>query len=215
MGGSGAPMDTIDGIGAGIMTGADGTLATAGEEDAGARLTRVFILPDAAFINAATMPSGLSGFAGDSAICAAAGAAPTLALLLALFGGVAAAGAAAGACAALGAAATGSGPLGTGWLGTSLHPGAASSVEGAGYEPRSPFRSTVSVCVGFGVMPDMVATRLCFPTITLSTMMILSHTRRPASVPAGPGTVTMFCSLRLTPAKARGSSLVSHNPADQ
>ena len=120
MGGSGAPMDTIDGIGAGIMTGADGTLATAGEEDAGARLTRVFILPDAAFINAATMPSGLSGFAGDSAVCAAAGAAPTLALSLrgfiplGFFEGDSAVGAAAGASAALEAAATGSGSLGTG-----------------------------------------------------------------------------------------------------
>ena len=110
MGGSGPPMDTMDGTGAGITTGADGTLVTTGAEDAGARLTRVFILPAAAFINAATMPSGLSGFAGDSAVCAAAGAAPTLALNLRGLIPFATAGAAA----ALGAAATGSGSLGTG-----------------------------------------------------------------------------------------------------
>ena len=188
-------MDTMDGTGAGITADADGVLASTGAEDAGARLTRAFTLPAAAFINAATMPSGFAGFAGDSA---AAGAAPTLALSLrgliplVFFEGDSAVGAAAGASAALGAAATGSGPLGTGWLGTSLHPGAASSVAGAGNEPRSRFRSTVSVCVGFGVMPDMVATRLFLPTMTLSTMMTLSQTRRPASVPAGPGTVTMF-----------------------
>ncbi len=110
-------MDTMDGTGAGITTGADGTLATIGAEDAGARLARVFILPAAAFINAATTPSG---FAGDSAVCAAAGAAPTLALSLrgfiplGFFEGDSAVGAAAGASAALEAAATGSGSLGTG-----------------------------------------------------------------------------------------------------
>ena len=117
MGGSGWPMETMDGTGAGITADADGVLASTGAEDAGARLTRVFILPAAAFINAATMPSGFAGFAGDSA---AAGAAPTLALSLrgliplVFFEGDSAVGAAAGASAALGAAATGSGPLGTG-----------------------------------------------------------------------------------------------------
>ena len=113
-------METMDGTGAGITADADGVLASTGAEDAGARLTRVFILPAAAFINAATMPSGFAGFAGDSAVCAAAGAAPTLALSLrgliplVFFEGDSAVGAAAGASAALGAAATGSGPLGTG-----------------------------------------------------------------------------------------------------
>ena len=110
MGGSGRLMETMDGTGAGITADADGVLASTGAEDAGARLTRVFILPAAAFINAATMPSGLSGFAGDSAVCAAAGAAPTLALNLRGLIPFATAGAAA----ALGAAATGSGSLGTG-----------------------------------------------------------------------------------------------------
>ena len=106
-------MGTMDGTGAGITTDADGTLATIGAEDAGARLARVFILPAAAFINAATMPSGFAGFAGDSAACAAAGAAPTLALslrgliLLVFFEGDSAVGAAAGAAEAAGRGAQG------------------------------------------------------------------------------------------------------------